>query len=95
MENLAGLGTKEIERVMVLAVTNRPFDLDEAIIKKFPHRLMVGLSTQSRESLCGTVAAANCPLRESLEEEKKVWFPFLTKREGKKKKFMHFCFESK
>ena len=38
MENLVGLGTKEIERVMVLAVTNRPFDLDEAIIKKFPHR---------------------------------------------------------
>ena len=47
------------------------------------------------ESLCGTVAAANCPLRELLEEEKKVWFPFLAKREGKKKKFMHFCFESK
>lgn len=46
------------------------------------------------ESLCGTVAAANCPLRELLEEEKKVWFPFLAKREGKKK-FMHFCFESK
>ena len=34
MENLVGLGTQEIARVMVLAVTNRPFDLDEAIIEK-------------------------------------------------------------
>ena len=34
MENLVGLGTQEIERVMVLAVTNRLFDLDEAIIEK-------------------------------------------------------------
>ena len=34
MENLVGLGTQEIERVMVLAVTNKPFDLDEAIIEK-------------------------------------------------------------
>ena len=34
MKNLVGLGTQEIEGVMVLAVTNRPFDLDEAIIEK-------------------------------------------------------------
>ena len=34
MENLVGLGTQEIEGMMVLAVTNRPFDLDEAIIEK-------------------------------------------------------------
>ncbi|KAL6325322.1 hypothetical protein AAG906_023167 [Vitis piasezkii] len=70
MENLVGLGTQEIERVMVLAVTNRPFDLDEAIITKFPHRFYA--FKFGAESLCGTVAAANSPLRELLEEEKKT-----------------------
>ncbi|PHU15569.1 hypothetical protein BC332_16774 [Capsicum chinense] len=38
-----GLRTKDTERVMVLAATNRPFDLDEAVIRRLPRRLMVNL----------------------------------------------------
>ncbi|AAB60775.1 Similar to Xenopus TER ATPase (gb/X54240) [Arabidopsis thaliana] len=41
--NWDGLRTNEKERVLVLAATNRPFDLDEAVIRRLPHRLMVGL----------------------------------------------------
>ncbi|KFK29023.1 hypothetical protein AALP_AA7G078600 [Arabis alpina] len=43
MLNWDGLRTKETERVLVLAATNRPFDLDEAVIRRLPRRLMVGL----------------------------------------------------
>ncbi|XP_017252690.1 uncharacterized protein LOC108223114 isoform X2 [Daucus carota subsp. sativus] len=43
MVNWDGLRTKDTERVLVLAVTNRPFDLDEAVIRRLPRRLMVNL----------------------------------------------------
>ncbi|CAH9116264.1 unnamed protein product [Cuscuta europaea] len=43
MINWDGLRTKDTERVLVLAATNRPFDLDEAVIRRMPRRLMVGL----------------------------------------------------
>ncbi|GAB4841144.1 hypothetical protein Ancab_021888 [Ancistrocladus abbreviatus] len=43
MVNWDGLRTKDNERVLVLAATNRPFDLDEAVIRRLPRRLMVGL----------------------------------------------------
>ncbi|KAJ8769881.1 hypothetical protein K2173_008963 [Erythroxylum novogranatense] len=36
MVNWDGLRTKDKERVLVLAATNRPFDLDEAVIRRLP-----------------------------------------------------------
>lgn len=47
-----GLRTKDKERVLVLAATNRPFDLDEAVIRRFSRRLMVNLpDASSRERI--------------------------------------------
>ncbi|XP_010924775.1 uncharacterized protein [Elaeis guineensis] len=50
MTHWDGLLTRSGERILVLAATNRPFDLDEAIIRRFERRIMVGLpSVDSRE----------------------------------------------
>ncbi|XP_070028547.1 outer mitochondrial transmembrane helix translocase-like isoform X3 [Nicotiana sylvestris] len=43
MVNWDGLLTKDKERVLVLAATNRPFYLDEAVIRRLPCRLMVNV----------------------------------------------------
>ncbi|KAK6925896.1 AAA ATPase, AAA+ lid domain [Dillenia turbinata] len=51
-----GLLTKPGEQILVLAATNRPFDLDEAIIRRFERRIMVGLpSVESRELILKTL----------------------------------------
>lgn len=38
-----GLRTNQYDRVLVLAATNRPGDLDEAVVRRMPRRLMVDL----------------------------------------------------
>ncbi|PPD97089.1 hypothetical protein GOBAR_DD05877 [Gossypium barbadense] len=56
MTHWDGLLTKAGERILVLAATNRPFDLDEAIIRRFERRIMVGLpSIESREMILRTL----------------------------------------
>ncbi|OMO66999.1 hypothetical protein COLO4_30261 [Corchorus olitorius] len=58
MTHWDGLLTKAGERILVLAATNRPFDLDEAIIRRFERRIMVGLpSIESREKILRTLLA--------------------------------------
>ncbi|GAV61140.1 LOW QUALITY PROTEIN: AAA domain-containing protein, partial [Cephalotus follicularis] len=52
-----GLLSKAGERILVLGVTNRPFDLD-AIIRRFERRIMVGLpSVENREGILRTLLA--------------------------------------
>ncbi|KQK04715.1 putative cell division cycle ATPase isoform X2 [Brachypodium distachyon] len=56
MSHWDGILSKSGERILVLAATNRPFDLDEAIIRRFERRIMVGLPTQeSRELILRTL----------------------------------------
>ncbi|XP_028793480.1 uncharacterized protein LOC114749156 [Neltuma alba] len=56
MTHWDGLLTKQDERILVLAATNRPFDLDDAIIRRFERRIMVGLpSVESREIILKTL----------------------------------------
>lgn len=58
MSHWDGLLTKQGEKILVLAATNRPFDLDEAIIRRFERRIMVGLpSTENREKILRTLLA--------------------------------------
>ncbi|XVF21951.1 hypothetical protein REPUB_Repub12eG0133400 [Reevesia pubescens] len=58
MVNWDGLRTKDKERVLVLAATNRPFDLDEAVIRRLPRRLMVNLpDAPNREKIVRVVLA--------------------------------------
>ncbi|KAE8736420.1 Spastin [Hibiscus syriacus] len=56
MTHWDGLLTKAGQRILVLAATNRPFDLDEAIIRRFERRIMVSLpSVDSREIILRTL----------------------------------------
>ncbi|KAA8520892.1 hypothetical protein F0562_011565 [Nyssa sinensis] len=65
MTHWDGLLTKLGERILVLAATNRPFDLDEAIIRRFERRIMVGLpSVENREMILKTLLA-----KEKVDEE--------------------------
>ncbi|EES16128.2 uncharacterized protein LOC8066340 isoform X2 [Sorghum bicolor] len=60
-----GLCTKEQERVIVLGATNRPFDLDDAVVRRFPHRLMVSLPDKSnREKILKVILS-----KETLEPD--------------------------
>ncbi|KAJ3432036.1 putative aaa atpase [Anaeramoeba flamelloides] len=52
MEHWEGLLRSENERITVIGATNRPYDLDTAVLRRFPIRLYVGLpNLESREKI--------------------------------------------
>ncbi|KAM3228596.1 hypothetical protein ACQJBY_059930 [Aegilops geniculata] len=69
MVNWDGLRTKDKERVLVLAATNRPFDLDEAVIRRLPRRLMVNLPNASNRRKIISVILAKEDLADDLDLE--------------------------
>ncbi|CAN6981811.1 unnamed protein product [Brassica rapa subsp. trilocularis] len=69
MINWDGLRTKDKERVLVLAATNRPFDLDEAVIRRLPRRLMVNLPDSANRSKILSVILAKEEMAEDVDVE--------------------------
>ncbi|CAH8305318.1 unnamed protein product [Eruca vesicaria subsp. sativa] len=69
MINWDGLRTKDKERVLVLAATNRPFDLDEAVIRRLPRRLMVNLPDSANRSKILNVILAKEEMAEDVDLE--------------------------
>eukprot|EP00897_Mesotaenium_endlicherianum_P001916 jgi/Mesen1/1752/ME001390S00741 len=61
MASWDGLRTREKERVLLLAATNRPFDLDEAVIRRFPRSPNASASRGARPSLLPSLAVSVAP----------------------------------
>lgn len=60
-----GLKSNENERILILAATNRPFDLDEAVLRRMPRRLLVDLpDLENREKIFKVILS-----KEELEDD--------------------------
>ena len=55
-----GLRTKQHDRVLVLAATNRPMDLDEAVVRRMPRRIFVPLPDAPNRERILQVGAVRC-----------------------------------
>ena len=55
-----GVGSSEDLRVLIIGATNRPFDLDPAIIRRLPKRVYVGpFNAQERKGFIKTIISQN------------------------------------
>jgi SpoVK/Ycf46/Vps4 family AAA+-type ATPase len=43
MDGLSSAGVNKEKRIVVVGATNRPFDLDDAVLRRLPRRLLVDL----------------------------------------------------
>ncbi|KAM3243681.1 hypothetical protein ACQJBY_055554 [Aegilops geniculata] len=60
-----GLRSKENQRILILGATNRPFDLDDAVIRRLPRRIYVGLpDAENRKKILNILLA-----KENLESD--------------------------
>ena len=64
-----GLKTVDNERVIVLAASNRPFDLDDAVLRRLPRRMMVDLPDCTQREQILRVICEGEEIEESFEYE--------------------------
>ena len=71
MQEMDGLKSSKDDNVIVIGATNRPFDLDDAILRRLPRRLLVDLpGEKEREGrLAFTLAVLNQYSRTSFRRD--------------------------